>query len=79
MDLKELILRGIELLKAEPIIAIIIMGIISVLFYFKTKPMLKLSAVLFVFALLFYILTLFYGLTSTGIFQKEKIIQKSLQ
>ncbi|OPL14382.1 MAG: hypothetical protein AVO38_02060 [delta proteobacterium ML8_D] len=79
MELKELILRGIELLKSEPIIAIIIMGIIAVLFYFKTKTMLKLLAILSAFALLFYILNLFYGLTSTGVFQKEKIIQKSLQ
>jgi hypothetical protein len=79
MEPKESILRIIELLESEPIIAIIIMGIIAVLFYFKTKPMLKLLAIFLAFAFLFYIFTLFYGLTSTGTFQKEKMIQKSQQ
>jgi len=79
MELEGLILRGIEFLKSEPIIAIIIMGIIAILFYFKTKPMLKILALLLAFALLIYILNLFGGLTSTGVSQKDRMSQKSIE
>jgi hypothetical protein len=79
MELKGLIFRGIELAKSEPIISIIIMGVIAILFYFKKKAMLQLLATILIFTLLFYFFALIYGMTSTGFFQKENMIEKSQQ
>ena len=79
MELRELILRGIDFLKAEPIIAIVVLGMVAVLFYFKKKAMLKIVVIFLVIALLYYFITLIGGMTSTGVFQKEKVIEKSQQ
>lgn len=77
MELKELFLRIFYLAKAEPIIALIIAGIIAFLFYFKTKAMLKVVAAILILATLFYIFTLFREMTSSGLSQKEHLIEKS--
>jgi branched-subunit amino acid transport protein len=79
MELKELFLRIFSLAKAEPIIALIIAGIIAILFYFKTKEMMKVVAVALVLVTLFYFFTLIRGMTSTGLSQKEHLIQESQQ
>ncbi len=77
MDLNGLILSAFEWLKSEPIIAIVIVCILAVLFYFKTKAMMKLLAIIIAIALLFYFINLFGGMTSTGVSQKEKMIENS--
>ena len=79
MEPKNLIYRGIDFLKAEPIIAIVLIGIVAVLFYFKKKAMLRILVIFLVIGLVYYLLTLFGGMTSTGVNQKEKIIEKSQQ
>jgi len=76
MELEGLILQGIELIKSDPIIAIGIMVIVALLFYFKTKPMLKLLVILLACGFVFYFLTLLGGLTSTGLIQKKDMIQQ---
>ncbi len=77
MELKELFLKIFYLAKAEPIIALIIAGIIAILFYFKTKGMLKVVAVILILVTLFYFFTLFHEMTSSGLSQKESLIEKS--
>lgn len=77
MEFKELISKGIELAKSEPIIAAVVLGIIAILFYFKTKSMLKLLAIVLVLAFLFYVFALFHSVTSKGITQKERMGEKS--
>jgi uncharacterized membrane protein len=77
MDLKELFLNIFNLAKTEPIIALIIAGIIAILFYFKTKEMMKVVGVVLVLVTLFYFFTLLRGMTSTGLFQKQHLIHNS--
>jgi len=77
MQIKEYLFSGIEWLKSEPIIAIVILGVVAVLFYFKTKAMFKLVAVILVAAFLIYLLTLLGGITSSGLSHKNDMIHKS--
>ena len=79
MDLKELILRGIDFLKGEPVIAAAIIGILVVLFIFRRKAMLRIVAIFLVLAVLYYLVTLVGGMTSSGVSQKETLIEKSQQ
>lgn len=79
MELKELVLKGVDFLKAEPIIGIVAIGIIAVLFYFKKKAMLRIVAIFLVLALVYYFATLIGGMTSSGVFEKENLIEKSEQ
>ena len=76
METEELILRAIEWLKADPIIAIVILVIVALLFYFRPKPMLRLLAILLAFTILFYFVSMLGDATSTGVFQKQKMIQQ---
>ena len=77
MELPGFILRGIGLARSEPIISIIILGVIAVLFYFKRKAMLQLLATILIIAILSYFIYLIYGMTSSGFFQKQDLIEKS--
>lgn len=77
MEFEELFLRIFNLAKAEPVIALIIAGVIAILFYFKTKEMLKVMAVILILVTLFYFFTLFREMTSSGINQKERLMEKS--
>jgi amino acid permease len=77
MELQELILRGIDYLKAEPIIAIIIIAVIAVLFYFRRKAMLRITVTFLVLAIAYYLVTYVTGMTSSSVSQKETLIEKS--
>lgn len=76
MELEQLISSSIEWIQAEPITAGVIIGIVALLFYFRTKPMLKLCAILLVFAFLFYAITLVRDFASTGVAQKENMVEQ---
>lgn len=77
MEFKELLLRGFYWSKSEPIIAIGILVVIAIICYFKPKAMLKVLALFLAVGVLIYILSLFKDVTSTGMSQKETMIEKS--
>jgi hypothetical protein len=67
----------LALFQANPIIAVASGGIVVVLFYFKTKEMLKLVGFCLFIAVVFYVLTLLAGTVSTGSKHKDQMIYKS--
>jgi len=79
MEIKELILRGVDFFKAEPIIAIVAIAIVAVLFYFKKKAMIRILVIFLALALLYYFVTLIGEMTFGGVSQKETLIEKSQQ
>ena len=79
MDLNDLVSKGVDFFKTEPIIAIVVIAILAVLFYFRKKAMLRIVAIFLVFALLYYFVTLIGGMTFGGKAQKETLIERSQQ
>jgi amino acid permease len=79
MGIDDLISKGVDFFKTEPIIAIVVIAIIAVLFYFKKKAMFRILAIFLVFALLYYFVTLIGGMTFGGKAQKETLIERSQQ
>jgi len=77
MELQELILRGIDFLKTQPIIDVVIITIIVLLFCFRRKAMLRITAIFLVLAVVYYLVTYVTGMTSSSVSQKETLIEKS--
>lgn len=77
MELNDLFLRGFYWAKSEPIISIGILVAIAIICYFKPKVILKFLALILAIAALLYVLSLFRDVTSTGMSQKETMIEKS--
>ena len=76
MDFAELISAGINFFQTQTLIAIIIIGVLGILFYLKPKAMFKLVALTLAFVAVFYILSLMGDVTSTGISQKREMVDK---
>ena len=77
MGLNEIITKGIDFFKTEPIISVVAFVILVALFYFRKKAMIRILAIFLVFALLYYFVTLIGGMTSDGVSEKETLIDRS--
>ena len=79
MEIENLLSGSIAWLKTEPVIAAVVIIIVVLLFLFKTKPMLKICGILFLFAFLIYAITMITNFTSTGVAQKEKMVEQEIE
>lgn len=75
MNVSDLIEQCLAFVESQPVIALIILGVVLVLLYFQTKFVLKtIGAVVIVFLVL-YALSLFSNTTSSGLEQKHKMYE----
>ncbi len=75
--LEEQLQNILTFLQTNPIIAVVVGGVVFALFYFKTKEMFKLVGFCLFIVVVFYFLTLFAGTVSTGSKYKDQMIYKS--
>ena len=76
MDFNQVISKCFEFIRLNPIVAIVAIIIFALLLYFKTKPTLRMLAILLACLFVFYLVSLLGGVTSKGVKQTEKMIQQ---
>lgn len=76
MDPNEFLEYVLDYLQAHPPVAIGIVVFLCVVAYFRPKPLLRITVILLVLGGIFYGLTLLGEMTSTGVVQKKKMVEK---
>ena len=76
MYFAELISARINFFQTQTLIAIVIIGVLGILFYLKPKAMFKVVALILVSVAVLYILSLMGDVTTTGITQKREMVDK---
>jgi hypothetical protein len=77
VDLTELIDRGINFFQTQTLIAVIVVIILGMLFYFRPKAMLRLVGLFLAFAIVLYVFSFLGDATTVGRSQNEKYFNKA--
>lgn len=75
--IEEQLQSALALLKGNPVVAMGLVGVVVVLFYFKPKEMFKLVLFCLFIVVTYYFISMFAGTVFTGSKQKDQMIYKS--